>query len=158
MCPWWSELLQPFMPDNFPQLARALCSGIQCSCHPREKKKCKINSIRRSIQQDEVKSLSQRWSFIYQMTLSSSFTVSTEYRSPPKLQNALMKKQYITFTRSSYFQKAWNLTDLSLYSVCLIQVQFQNNYSLFLHWFLQSVATTVKLEWLQASKDKMKCM
>lgn len=36
------------------------------------------------------------------MPLSSSFCVNAEYRSTPKLWNALMKKQYITFTRSSY--------------------------------------------------------
>lgn len=44
------------------------------------------------------------------MPFSSSFSVNIEYRSTPKLMNALMKKQYITFTRSSYTGPGISLT------------------------------------------------
>lgn len=118
MCSWWSELLQSFVLDNFPQPVRALCSGILCSCHPKEKKKCKNNCRQCSIQQDEVNSLTQRGKteFYYQMPLLSNFCVNAEYTSTPKLWNALMKKQYITFTRSSYTGPGISLTCLFLLS------------------------------------------
>lgn len=50
------------------------------------------------------------------MPLLSNFCVNAEYTSTPKLRNALMKKQYITFTRSSYTGPGISLTCLFLLS------------------------------------------
>lgn len=75
--------------------------------------KCMKNCSQFNIQQGEVESLTQRGkmdSFIYQMSLCGCFSVDTEYRSTPKLWNALIKKWCITFTRSYYTGSGNSLT------------------------------------------------
>lgn len=113
MCSWQSELLQPFVLDNFPT-QQELYAQVYCvTIIQGRSSKCMNNCSQFNIQQDETDSLTQRGkmdSFIYEMSLCGSFSVNTEYRSTPKLWNALIKKQCITFTRSYYTGPGNSLT------------------------------------------------